>query len=96
MSEVSDAPDGLTQVRDLIARNAQPAIGRTLDFALVDAERGKAVFEGIPGEMHFNPMGGVHGGHVSGLHECSTHSLNLCCEGTVKKATTRAGARGNP
>ncbi len=67
MSDVIDAPDGLQQVRDLIARGAQPPIGRTLGFSLVEADRGRAVFEGTPDERHYNPMGGVHGGYAATL-----------------------------
>lgn len=67
MSDVIDSPDGLQQVRDLLARGAQPPIGRTLDFALVEVERGRAVFEGTPDERHYNPMGGVHGGYAATL-----------------------------
>jgi uncharacterized protein (TIGR00369 family) len=67
MSEVIDAPDGLQQVRDLIARDAQPPIGRTLGFSLVEVDRGHAVFEGTPDERHYNPMGGVHGGYAATL-----------------------------
>jgi uncharacterized protein (TIGR00369 family) len=67
MSEVIDAPDGLQQVRDLLARDGQPPIGRTLDFALVEVDRGRAVFEGTPDQRHYNPMGGVHGGYAAAL-----------------------------
>ena len=67
MSEVIDAPDGLQQVRDLIAHDAQPPIGRTLGFSLVEVDRGRAVFEGTPDERHYNPMGGVHGGYAATL-----------------------------
>jgi len=67
MGEVVDAPDGLQQVLDLIARDMQPPIGRTLGFSLVEVDRGRAVFEGTPGEMHYNPMGGVHGGYAATL-----------------------------
>jgi len=67
MSEVIDAPDGLQQVRDLIARDAQPPIGRTLGFSLVEVDRGRALFEGTPDERHYNPMGGVHGGYAATL-----------------------------
>jgi uncharacterized protein (TIGR00369 family) len=67
MSEVIDAPDGLQQVRDLIARDAQPPIGQTLGFSLVEVDRGRAVFEGTPDERHYNPMGGVHGGYAATL-----------------------------
>jgi uncharacterized protein (TIGR00369 family) len=67
VSDVVDAPDGLQQVRDLLARGAQPPIGRTMDFSLVEVERGRAVFEGTPDERHYNPMGGVHGGYAATL-----------------------------
>jgi len=67
VSEVIGAPDGLQQVRDLLARGAQPPIGRTLGFSLVEVERGRAVFEGTPDERHYNPMGGVHGGYAATL-----------------------------
>ena len=67
MSDVIDAPDGLQQVRDLLARGVQPPIGRTLSFSLVEVERGRAVFEGTPDERHYNPMGGVHGGYAATL-----------------------------
>jgi uncharacterized protein (TIGR00369 family) len=67
VSDVIDSPDGLQEVRDLLARGAQPPIGRTLDFSLVEVERGRAVFEGTPDERHYNPMGGVHGGYAATL-----------------------------
>lgn len=67
MSDVIDAPDGLQQVRDLLASGAQPPIGRTLGFSLVEVDRGRAVFEGTPDERHYNPMGGVHGGYAATL-----------------------------
>ncbi|MGN6818347.1 MAG: PaaI family thioesterase [Sphingomonas sp.] len=65
MDAMIQARDGLAQARDLLARGVQPPIGRTLDFALVEVERGRAVFEGTPQEMHYNPMGGVHGGYAA-------------------------------
>ena len=67
MSDGHEALTGLQQVQDLLARNAQPAIGRTLGIDLVEASEGHSVFEGIPGEMHYNPMGGVHGGYAATL-----------------------------
>jgi uncharacterized protein (TIGR00369 family) len=39
-----------------------PPIAQTLDFRLVEAERGKAVFECEPAEFHYNPIGIVHAG----------------------------------
>ena len=45
----------------------QPPIAATLDFVLAAAEPGFARFVGQPGEHHYNPMGGVHGGVICTL-----------------------------
>ena len=69
---------GLEQLRAMIATNAQPSIGRTLDFNLVEVEDGLAVFEGTPDERTYNPMGTVHGGYAATLLDSAcgiaTHS----------------------
>lgn len=39
-----------------------PPIAQTLGFRLVEAERGRAVFECLPAEYHYNPIGSVHAG----------------------------------
>lgn len=39
-----------------------PPIAQTLGFRLVEAERGRAVFECVPAEYHYNPIGIVHAG----------------------------------
>ena len=39
-----------------------PPIGDLLGFNLVEAEPGRAVFEGLPELRHYNPIGTVHGG----------------------------------
>lgn len=69
MSDGSDgaAPGGLDQVRAMLAGKGQPAIGRTLDFKLVEVEEGRAVFEGTPGLNVYNPLGSVHGGYAATL-----------------------------
>jgi uncharacterized protein (TIGR00369 family) len=61
------APDGLTRVRALLAAGGRPPIGEALDFALVEVDFGRAVFEGIPGRHAYNPMGTVHGGYAATL-----------------------------
>ena len=63
----ADAPDGLTRVRALLAAGGRPPIGETLDFALVEVEYGRAVFEGVPGRHAYNPMGTIHGGYAATL-----------------------------
>ena len=61
------ALSGLDQLRAMIASDAQPPIGRTLDFALVEVEEGRAVFEGNPDGRVYNPIGSVHGGYAATL-----------------------------
>lgn len=53
-------------------------IARTLDFLLVEAEPGRAVFQGRPGFDHYNPLGSVHGGWFATLLDscvgCAVHT----------------------
>ena len=59
---------GLEALRALIeGAIAPPPIAVLLDFALVDAGDGFAVFEGNPSEYHYNPIGVVHGGYMMTL-----------------------------
>ena len=39
-----------------------PPIAQLLGLRLVEVQPGKAVFECVPGEHHYNPIGVVHGG----------------------------------
>jgi uncharacterized protein (TIGR00369 family) len=56
-----------------------PPIARTLSFQLVEAEAGRAVFQGQPGTEHLNPMGGIHGGWYATLLDsalgCAVHTM---------------------
>ena len=55
-------------LRKLVARELPaPPISRHMNFAAVEAERGRVVFAGTPSAKHLNPMGVVHGGWVSTL-----------------------------
>lgn len=71
-------PSGLEQLRAMIAADAQPSMGRTLDFRLVEVGDGLAVFEGDPDERTYNPMGTVHGGYAATMLDSAcgiaTHS----------------------
>jgi uncharacterized protein (TIGR00369 family) len=54
---------GLELLQRLIAGEyPAPPIAGLLNFALVEVGEGRAVFRGLPGERHLNPLGGVHGG----------------------------------
>lgn len=56
-----------------------PPIAKTLDFQLLEAEAGRALFQGIPGAAHLNPMGTVHGGWFATLLDsalgCAVHTM---------------------
>jgi len=54
-------------------------IAQTLDFSLVEVAAGKAVFQGTPQLMHYNPLGTVHGGWYATLLDsalgCAVHTM---------------------
>ena len=70
--------DGHDQLAALMTANIQPPIGETLEFALIELERGRVVFEGSPSRKVFNPIGSVHGGYAATLLDsacgCAVHS----------------------
>ena len=55
-----------------------PPMAVTLDFTLLRIEPGFAVFQGMPGFSHYNPMGTVHGGWFATMLDsalgCAVHS----------------------
>lgn len=55
-----------------------PPIAAAMNFGLTEVEAGRAVFRGLPGERHLNPLGTVHGGWAATLLDsalgCSVHS----------------------
>jgi uncharacterized protein (TIGR00369 family) len=73
------ALDGLAQMQAMLAgRSRPPSISHTMDFFLVEVERGRAVFQGQPGATHLNPMGAVHGGWYATILDsalgCAVHT----------------------
>jgi uncharacterized protein (TIGR00369 family) len=71
-------PSGLEQLRQMIAAGRRPGIAVSLDFALVEVDRGHAVFAGTPGLHAYNPIGMVHGGYAATLLDsacgCAVHA----------------------
>jgi uncharacterized protein (TIGR00369 family) len=70
---------GLQVMQALLAGELPPPpISRTLDFILVEAAEGRAVFQGRPGPAFLNPMGGMHGGWYATLLDsavgCAVHT----------------------
>ena len=66
--EILKSYDGLGFLQAIIAGTLpQPPISELLDFHLVEAENGRAVFDGIPQYRHYNPIGSVHAGFAATL-----------------------------
>jgi uncharacterized protein (TIGR00369 family) len=55
-----------------------PPIQQTLDFRLIEVERGYTVFVGSPKFEFYNPLGSIHGGYTAALLDscmaCAVHS----------------------
>ena len=71
---------GLEQMQAMLSGSMPyPHIAETLDFALVEIEAGKAVFQGTPQLKHYNPLGTVHGGWYATLLDsamgCAVHTM---------------------
>jgi uncharacterized protein (TIGR00369 family) len=71
--------DGIDYLRRLIAGEfPPPPIAELMDFTLVEVDDGRAVFRGVPGEQHLNPIGSVHGGFAATLLDsalgCAVHT----------------------
>ena len=72
--------DGLTFLRAILAGTIGGApVASTLDFSPALVEPGRVVFEFVPAEYHYNPIGTVHGGVISTLCDsacaCAVHSM---------------------
>jgi uncharacterized protein (TIGR00369 family) len=70
---------GLELLQGLIAgRIPRPPINDTLNFYLIEVERGRAVFQGTPKPEFFNPIGSIHGGWTATLLDscmaCAVHT----------------------
>jgi uncharacterized protein (TIGR00369 family) len=63
----------------------QPPICELLNFHLVEAEYGRAAFEGIPQFRHYNPIGTVHGGFATTLLDSA---LGVAIFSTLAKGDT--------
>lgn len=70
---------GIDFLRKIVAGELPaPPIAHTLDYALLEVEEGRAVFGIQPAEIHYNPIGMVHGGVPCTLLDsamgCAVHS----------------------
>ena len=74
-----EALTGLEQMRMIASGELPPPpIAETLNFGVVELDEGRAVFEGLPGTEHYNPIGVVHGGYAATLLDsamgCAVHT----------------------
>jgi uncharacterized protein (TIGR00369 family) len=64
---------------------APPPIAVLLRLGPVEIDEGRVVFEGEPGEEHYNPIGTVHGGYAATLLDsaigCAVHTTLPAGEG---------------
>ena len=71
--------DGLQMMQKMLSGELPYShIADTLDFAMIEVTRGRAVFQGTPQLRHYNPLGTVHGGWYATLLDsalgCAVHT----------------------
>ena len=68
--------EAIRAVRDGVV--PPPPIANLMGFRIAEADEGRVVFEGYPGEEHYNPIGVVHGGFALTLFDsamgCAVHT----------------------
>jgi uncharacterized protein (TIGR00369 family) len=70
---------GLDYVRAIQAGEIPPPpIAVVMNYSIAELEEGRAIFDGEPGEEHYNPIGVVHGGYASTILDsalgCAVHT----------------------
>lgn len=83
--QLAPGANGLDQLQAMIAAGGRAPIGDALDFTLIEAGDGWAVFSGTPGPNAYNPIGAVHGGYAATLLDsacgCAVHSKLSAAQG---------------
>ena len=78
VDELAPNLSGLEQMQALLGAGKRPGIGDSLQFTLATVEAGRVVFEGVPGQHAYNPIGMVHGGYAATLLDsacgCAVHT----------------------
>lgn len=79
-AEAAKTMSGLEYLR-AIARGGLPGapLADLMGFGFAEIEEGRVVFECVPGEYHYNPIGAVHGGLACALFDsamgCAVHTM---------------------
>jgi uncharacterized protein (TIGR00369 family) len=79
-AEAAKGMSGLEFLRAIQKRELPlPPICELLGFTPAEVEQGRVVFECVPGEQHYNPIGAVHGGLACTLLDsamgCALHTV---------------------
>lgn len=74
------ARSGIEFLNDILRGELPPPpIGALLGFVPVRVDNGLMIFQGTPGQQHYNPLGMVHGGYAATLLDscvgCAIHSM---------------------
>jgi uncharacterized protein (TIGR00369 family) len=73
----------LQGIRDGV--NPAPPYAASTNIWIAEVEHGRVVFEALPSEQFYNPLGTVHGGWISGLLDsamaCAVHSTLAAGQG---------------
>ena len=84
--DILKAYDGLSFLKGIIGGTvSHPPICELMGFHLVEAEQGRAVWEGLPEFRHYNPIGTVHGGFAATLLDSA---LGCAIFSTIAKGDT--------
>ena len=78
--------DGLAFLKAIVGGTVpNPPISELMGFHLVEVEKGRAVFEGVPEFRCYNPIGTVHGGFAATLLDSA---LGCAIFSTLQKGDT--------
>jgi uncharacterized protein (TIGR00369 family) len=93
LREAGSKMSGLEFMRAVIAgKLPPPPIAATMDFTGTEAEEGRVVFTGEPGEYVYNPLGVVHGGYAMTLLDsamgCAVQTMLAQGEGYTSLETS--------
>ena len=86
---------GMEYMRAVVeAKVPPPPIAVVMRMRPIEIGEGRAVFEGEPGEEHYNPIGVVHGGYAATLLDsalgCAVHTTLRPASATPRSASRRS------